>query len=54
MYRLQAFLEKYEYCDHLCEDQGIPGKLEKRVCNHVFVILTTYLEARLYFCDFNY
>ena len=38
---LQTFLEKYEYCDHLCEGQGIPGKLGKRVCNHVFAILTT-------------
>ena len=30
---LQTFLEKYEYCDHLCEDQDIPGKPEKRVCD---------------------
>ena len=31
----------------LCEDQGIPGKLEKRVGNLVLAILTTYTETRL-------
>ena len=36
----------------LCEDQGIRGKLKKRVCKHVLVILyntTWVLSARLRF-----
>ena len=47
--RLQIFLVKYEYVRSLqpCEDQGIQGKLKKRVCKHVFAILTTYRETRL-------
>ena len=30
IYRMQIFLKKYEYCNHLqlCEDQDIPGKLK--------------------------
>ena len=49
IYRLQIFLVKYEYLEslQLCEDQGIPGKLKKRVCNHVLAILTIYMETRL-------
>ena len=38
----------------LCEDQDIPEKLKKHVCNHMFAILSTYIENRLYFYDFNY
>ena len=36
-YRLQIFLVKYEYLRslQLCEDQGIRGKLKKRVCTNV-------------------
>ena len=47
--RLQIFLVKYEYLrsKQLCEDQGIRGKLKKRVCNHVLAILKTYMETRL-------
>ena len=46
-HRLQIFLVKYEYLQslQLCEDQA--GKFEKRVCKHVLVILTTYMETRL-------
>ena len=56
IYHLQIFLDKYEHCSHLqlCEDQDIPGKLKKHVCNHMFAILSTYIETRLYFHDFNY
>ena len=41
---------KYEYLRslQLCEDQGIRGKLKKRVREHVFAILMTYVEIRLY------
>ena len=35
----------------LCEDQGIPGKLKKRVPILVNAILTTYMETRLKFCS---
>ena len=47
--RLKIFLVKYEYLGslQLCVDQGIPGKLKKRVRNHVLAILTTYMETRL-------
>ena len=31
----------------LCEDQGIRGKLEKRVRKYVLAILATYMETRL-------
>ena len=50
------FLDEYEHCNHLqlCEDQDIPGKLKRHVCNHMFAILSTYIETRLYFYDFNY
>ena len=50
IYRLQTFLVKCKYLRsiQLCEDQDIPAKLEKLVCNHVLVILTTYMETRLY------
>ena len=36
-YRLQIFLVKYEYLRslQLCKDQGIRGKLKKRVPEHV-------------------
>ena len=46
---LQIFLLKYKYLQSLqpCEDQGIRERLEKRVCNHVLVILMTYMETRL-------
>ena len=51
IYRLQIFLVKYEYLRSLqpCKDQGVPGKLKKRVCNHVLAILTAYMEIRLKF-----
>ena len=47
--RLQIFLVKYESLRslQLCEDQSMRVKLKKRVCNHVFAILTTYMETRL-------
>ena len=47
--RLQMFLVKYEYLRslQLCDDQGISGKLKKRVCGHVLAILTNYMETRL-------
>ena len=50
IYRAQICLVKYEYLRslQLCEDQDKPGKLKKRVCNHVLAILTTYMETRLY------
>ena len=35
----------------LCEDQGIPRKLKKRVRNPVLAILTTYMEIRLKSCS---
>ena len=40
MYRLQIYLVKHEYLRslQLCEEQGIPGKLKKHVCNHVLAI----------------
>ena len=40
-YQLQIFLVKYEYLRsyQLCENQGIRGKLRKRVCKNVFAIL---------------
>ena len=43
-YRLQLFLVKYEHLPslQLCEDQGILGKLKKRVRKHMLAILTTY------------
>ena len=44
IYRWQTSLVKYI---QLFEDQGIPGKLKKRVRNLVLTILTTYTEARL-------
>ena len=36
----------------LCEDQGIPGKLKKRVRNLVLAILTTY-KATITRCDLS-
>ena len=49
IHRLQIFLEKYEYPRslQLREDQGIRGKLKKRVCNHLLAILTTHMDTRL-------
>ena len=49
IYRSQTFLVKYEQMRslQLCEDQGIPGKLKKRVRNLVLAILTTYMETKL-------
>ena len=47
IYRSQTFLVKYK----LCEDQGIPGKLKKRVRNLVLAILMTYRETRLKSCS---
>ena len=46
---LQIYFVKHEYLQslQLCEDQGVPGKLKKRVCSHVLVLLTTYMETRL-------
>ena len=43
IYRLQIFLAKYEFLRWLQphDDQGIPGKLKKLVCNHVLAILAT-------------
>ena len=40
---------KYKHLQslQLCEDQGIPGKLKKRVRNLVLVILTTYTRPGL-------
>ena len=48
-YRSQISLVKYEYLRslQLYEDQGIRGKLKKRVLKHVLAILTTYMETRL-------
>ena len=49
-YRLQMFLVKYEYLRslQLCEDQGMPGKINKKpVSKHVLAILTTCMETRL-------
>ena len=48
-YRLQIILVKYEYLRSLLrwEDQGIPGKLKKRVRWHVLAIFTTYMETWL-------
>ena len=45
----QTFLVKYKHMQslHLCEDQGIPGKLRKRVRNLVLASLTTYIKTRL-------
>ena len=40
IHRLQIFLVKCEYTP--CEYQGIPGKLKKRVCDHMLAILTTW------------
>ena len=39
---------KYEYLRslQLCEDQGIRGKLKKRVREHVLAIRRTYMETR--------
>ena len=48
IYRSQTFLVKYI---QLCEDQGIPGKLKKHVCNLVLAILMTYMETRLKPCS---
>ena len=47
--RSQIFVVKYEYLRslQLCEELGIPGKLEKRVRNQMLAILTTYMETRL-------
>ena len=49
IYGLQIFLVKYEYLRSLqpCKDQGVPGKLKKRACNHMLAILTTCMETRL-------
>ena len=49
IYRSQTFLVKYKHMRslQLCEDQGIPEKLKKRVGNLVLAILTTYMETRL-------
>ena len=48
-HRLQICLVKSEYLRslQLCEDQGTREKLKKRVCSHLFAILTTYIETRL-------
>ena len=53
IYRSQTFLVKYKHLQslQLCEDQGIPGELEKRVRNLVLAILTTYMETRLKSCS---
>ena len=53
IYRSQTFLLKYKHLRslELCEDQGITGKLEKRVRNLLLAILTTYIETRLKSCS---
>ena len=53
---IAVFLVKYEYPASLepCEYQGIPGKLAKRVCNHVLAIFTTDMETILCHVDENY
>ena len=50
IYRFQTFLMKYKHLRslQLGEDQGIPGKLKKRV---VLAILKTYTETRLKSCS---
>ena len=49
IYRSQTFLVKCKRLRslQLCEDQGIPGKLKKRVRNLMLAILTTEMETRL-------
>ena len=53
--QFQILLVKYEYLRsiQLCEDQGILGKLKKRVLQHVLAIVTTYMETRLYSVQFS-
>ena len=53
IYRLQIILVQYEHLRSLqvCEDQGITGKLKKRVRNLVLAILKTYMETRLKSCS---
>ena len=48
-YRLQIFLEKYEYLrsSQLCDTHGVSAKPKKRVSNHVLATLTTNMETRL-------
>ena len=48
IYRSKTFFVKYKHMRSLqpYEDQGIPGKLKKRLRNFVFAILTTYMETR--------
>ena len=43
----KRILIKYKYLLslQLCEDQDMHEKLYKRACNHVFAILTTYMET---------
>ena len=53
IYRSQTFLVKYKHMRslQLCEDQGIPGKLKKRVHNLMLSILTINMKIRLWSCS---
>ena len=49
IYCSQTFIVKYKHLRplQLCQDQGIPGKLKKRVRNLVLAILTTLWRPSL-------